>query len=154
MPKTDKPAIAVRKISEFEEGLPCLLTHEEVEEKRKLALEAHKDIVKVKLDLEYTKQRYKTRIKELESKFQAALNSADSGREDRKVPVEDVLTNHGTVERRRLDTGEVLHTRKATAAELNEFLPGTEPDPKKVGEAQQKPKKRGKDAAAEQGEDW
>lgn len=133
-----------RKLSEFNEVLTCILSPREVDEMRKLALEHFDAIEKVKLDLEHVKSRYTTRIKELSAKFRSAMNSAHSGKEDREVVVEEWLTPHGTVERVRIDTGEVLRTRPASAAELNEFIPGTEPDPRAVGERQAAPKRKKK----------
>ncbi len=107
------------KISEEKKLLPCALTEFEVTERGRLLSGMVKELEEVQEEKKAVNARFKTRIDSTTSEVQRLATIVQTGIENRMVTVHYRLNaKDQTVESIRMDTGEVIYVRPATAHEL------------------------------------
>jgi hypothetical protein len=107
------------KISEEKKLLPCVLTEYEVTERGRLLSGVVKDLEEIQEEKKQANARFKARIDSVTNEVQRLATVVKSGIESRMITVSNRLNaKDKTVESIRMDTGEVIYVRPATAHEL------------------------------------
>lgn len=111
-----------RKLGEEVEDLTCKLTEAQIQDERARVTQLVQEIAKKKADLAAYAAAERAEIKKLEAKRDASVSAAQSKERVEPVVVETWLEPDNEVTRIRVDTMDIISTRKASQAERNEML--------------------------------
>lgn len=111
-----------RKFHEEVEDLSVKLTEAQIRDERARAVGLMQEIDKRRAELAASSALERAAIKELEEKRKASIAAAQSGERVDPIVVETWLEPDGEVTRIRVDTMDIISTRKASQAERQELL--------------------------------
>lgn len=118
------PQSRIRMIGpERKESIVVKLTQIEIDDQRVLVCDLRDKQDALEEELKSVKADYKARQEGLEEKERVARRLASTARAETEVAIQDWLTQGNEIISIRLDTGDVLRRRTATARELQEELP-------------------------------
>lgn len=128
MSKKNGTAKFVRKLGEREEDVIVTLSDREVQAERKAAIDMMMKIEELKEKKKKNADEFSRNIKSFKADLEDTLEVIDNGSREEKIVVEDWLLSNNEVIRIRQDTREqVGPPRTATASELQEELPLSDP---------------------------
>jgi hypothetical protein len=130
--------------------LPCALDDDEVLIHARAATKKRAELRVIEAEIAEERKKQKERVAGVEKEIARLDAIVESGKERRIVVCHEKWAN-GAVHLVREDTGEVVDTRQATAADRNLVVPGSGLDVETDGERDMKPGKRGKKAKVDGG---
>ena len=111
-----------RKLSEEHEDMTVHLTENQISDERARVCSLMQEVEKLDAEVKSATAGTRARIKELKAKIAASVAAAQSGSRVESVLVETFMKYDGEIVRVRVDTNDVLSTRRASDVERQEIL--------------------------------